>query len=91
MSAGPFWSERFSRRVWITDHATKRAAERNISMEILLDIVETGTLREKDAGHCWIWKAVPERNDNLLCVAALLADAVIVKTVMHYFEPEGIP
>jgi len=29
------------------------------------------------------------RDDNLLCVAALVADAVIVKTVMHHFDPEG--
>jgi hypothetical protein len=54
-----------------------------------LDVIETGVMRDKERGHCWIWKAVAGRDDNLLCVAALLADAVIVKTVMHRFDPEG--
>jgi len=89
MSAGPHWSVRFQRRVWLTDHAMTRAAERKIPVETLLNVIETGTLREKDHGHCWIWKAVEGRDDNLLCVAALLADAVIVKTVMQHFDPEG--
>ena len=89
MSAGPYWSGRFQRRVWLTDHALARAAEREIPVETLLDVIETGTLREKDKIQCWIWKAVEERDDNLLCVAVLLADAVIVKTVMHHFDPEG--
>jgi hypothetical protein len=89
VSEGPYWSERFGRRVWLTDHATTRAAERSIPVATLLDVIETGTMREKDKGHCWIWKAVEGRDDNLLCVAALLADALIVKTVMHHFDPEG--
>lgn len=89
MSDGPYWSARFKRRVWLTDHATTRAAERKIPLETLLDVIETGEMREKEHGHCWIWKAAAGRNDNLLCVAALLADAVIVKTVMHRFDPEG--
>ena len=55
---------------------------------VWLDVIETGTLRESGQGHCWIWKAVEGRDDNLLCVAALLADVLIVKTVMHRFAPE---
>ncbi len=89
MSNGPYWSARFNRRVWLTDHATARAAERNIPLETLLDVIETGTMREKEQGHYWIWKPVEGRNDNLLCVAVLVADAVIIKTVMHHFDPEG--
>ncbi len=73
LSAGPHWSERFQRRVWLTDHALARAAERKISVETLLDVIETSTLREREQGRCWIWKA----------------DALIVKTVMHHFDPEG--
>ncbi len=58
-------------------------------MDILLDVIETGIMREKELGHCWIWKNIAGRNDNVLCVAALVADAVIVKTVMNHFDPEG--
>ena len=89
MSGGPYWSARFQRRVWFTDHALARAAERNISVNMLLDVIETGTLREREGGHCWIWKMIEGRDDNLICVAALLAEALIVKTVMHHFEPEA--
>lgn len=28
--------------------------EHRIPIEVLLDIVETGTQLERDAGHCWI-------------------------------------
>lgn len=89
MSGGPYWSERFQRRVWLTDHALARSAERNIPVDMLLDVIETGTLRDQEGGHCWIWKAVEGRDDNLLCVAVLLAEAVIVKTVLHHFELEA--
>jgi len=43
VSAGPHWSERFQRRVWLTDHALARAAERKIQAETLLDVIETLT------------------------------------------------
>jgi hypothetical protein len=50
VSAGPHWSKRFQLRVWLTDHALARAAERKIPLETL---------------------------------------ALIAKTVMHHFDPEG--
>lgn len=90
MTTGPFWSERFQHQVWLTHHALTRAFQRNISLDLVLEIVETGTLLEREAGHCWIWKSVQARHDNLLCVAALLGNALIIKTVMHHFEPEGL-
>lgn len=89
MTTGPYWSERFQRQVWLTNHAFVRALERDIPVELLLEVIETGTLLEQQSGHCWIWKSVERRHDNLLCVAALLGNALIVKTVMHHFEPEG--
>lgn len=58
-------------------------------MDTLLDVIETGMPREHERGHCWIWKAVEGRDDNLLCMAALIAEALVIKTVMHHFEPEG--
>jgi hypothetical protein len=64
-------------------------AVRRTFIRWVLDVIETGTIRESGAGHCWIWKEVAGRDDNLLCVAALIANAVVVKTVMHHFDPEG--
>jgi len=89
MSNGPYWSVRFGCRVWLTDHALSRAAERRIPLDTLLELIETGTMRERESGHCWIWKDVAGRQDNLLCIAARLADALVVKTVMHHFDPEA--
>lgn len=54
-----------------------------------MEVIETGMTREKEQGHCWIWKSVAGRDDNLLCVAALVAEAMVVKTVMNHFDPEG--
>jgi hypothetical protein len=71
-----------------TTHARKRMAERTISESLLLDIIDTGTLKPKDAQRIWIFKGYPDRGDNLLCIAALLHTALIVKTVMQHFQPE---
>ena len=34
----------------------------------------------------WIFRSYPDRDDNLICAAAVLEDEVIIKTVMHHFE-----
>ncbi len=60
--------------------------ERNLTDELLWDLVETGTLMLKDSEHGWIFKEYPGREDNLICAAVLLGKAVIIKTVMHHFE-----
>lgn len=81
-------SLRFGRPVRLTDHARRRMTERDINDGLLLDIIETGRVKHKDDRRIWLFKHYPDRADNLLCVAALLADALIVKTVMHHFTPE---
>jgi len=61
--------------------------ERNISEADLLAVIDTGEARYKDATHLWVFKHFPGRADNLLCAVLVLEDAVVVKTVMHHFEP----
>jgi hypothetical protein len=80
-------SERFGRAIKLTDHANKRMVERDIDDSRILDIIETGQAKYKDDRHLWLFKGYPDRTDNLLCVAALLSSALIVKTVMHHFTP----
>jgi len=82
------FSRRFQRPVRITRHARQRMAERHMDDAVVLDVIETGTAKYKDAARLWLYKAVAGRADNLLCVAAVLEDALIVKTVMHHFEAE---
>lgn len=80
------FSQRFQLPVMVTAHARERMAAREMSEELLLDIIETGV--DKDAGgrHHWVYKHYPARSDNLLCVAAVIDNVFVVKTVMHHWE-----
>jgi hypothetical protein len=60
-------------------------AERNISESMLLEVIDFGDTRYRDASHLWAYKEFPERHDNLLCAVLVLEDHVVVKTVMHHF------
>jgi len=80
------FSERFGKSIVITDHARRRMASRAISEALLSDIIETGEVRNKDETRIWITKHYGDRADNLLCVAAALETALVIKTAMHYFS-----
>lgn len=57
-----------------------------MSETLLLDIIETGTLKQAGGPHYWLYKSFAERTDNLLCVAAVIDNVLVVKTVMHHWE-----
>ncbi len=80
-------SQRFQRTIVVTRHAQQRMEERGIDDARLLDLIDSGETRYKDATRLWIYKEYADRDDNLLCVAAvLLEDTLVVKTAMHRFE-----
>ncbi len=81
-------SRRFKLEVRLTFHAKERMKERDISESMILDLIDTGEIRNKDETHLWILKAYSDRNDNLICVAVVIEDVLVVKTVMHHFELE---
>ena len=83
------FSERFGKPVVITAHARERMAARGISDALLHDIIETGEVRYKDETRIWIAKQYADRADNMLCAAAMLDTALVVKTVMHHFSWES--
>lgn len=70
----------------VTRHARLRMAERNIDDALLLNVIDHGETKYRDATHLWAYKAFPERCDNLLCAVLVLEDAIVIKTVMHHFE-----
>ncbi len=70
----------------ISNHAKIRMVERDISEAMLLEVIDFGDARYKDATHLWAFKEFPERHDNLLCAVLVLEDCVVVKTVMHHFS-----
>ena len=80
------YSERFGKPIVITDHARGRMTARSISEDLLRDMIETGEVRHKDETRIWISKSYEDRTDNLLCVAAVLETALVIKTVMHRFS-----
>ncbi len=80
------FSQRFALAVVLTAHARERMVTRDMDETLLLDIIETGVDKDAGAGHHWIYKHYPERQDNLLCVAAVVDDVLVVKTVMHRWE-----
>ena len=80
------FSERFGKSIVITDHARGRMVSRAISEVLLRDLIETGEVRYKDEARIWIAKHYGDRTDNLLCAAAALETALVIKTVMHHFS-----
>ncbi len=81
-------SVRFGLPVVLTAHARLRMAERNVDAALVLEIIDTGTLKDAGNAHYWLYKPLPDRADNLLCVATVIDNAVVVKTIMHHWEPK---
>lgn len=57
-------SARFALPVVFTEHALRRMAERAISDALVLDIIDTGTVKPADETHLWIYKHLDERHDK---------------------------
>lgn len=71
----------------MTRHVRKRMMQRDIDEVRLLDLIDSGETRYKDSTRLWIYKAYADRDDNRLCVAAILGEGtLVVKTVMHHFH-----
>ena len=80
-------SARFGLPIVLTEHAKLRMAERDIDADLVVEIIDTGTLKNAGGSHYWLYKHLTERTDNLLCVAAVVDNVVVVKTIMHHWEP----
>ena len=80
-------STRFGLPVVLTEHARLRMAERSMDTALVLEIIDTGIFKDAGNGHCWLYKHFDDRADNLLCVAAVIENALVVKTIMHHWEP----
>jgi Domain of unknown function (DUF4258) len=76
------FSQRFQKNIQLTHHVRERMEKRDISIELLLELIETGNIRHKSESDLWIYRQYPDRADNLVCTAVVIGQAVIVKTVM---------
>lgn len=79
-------SKRFNKPIILTHHAIEQMAERQIDESTLQDLIDSGDVKYKDDQHLWIYKAYTEREDNLLCAAAIERNNLIIKTVMINWE-----
>ena len=82
-------STRFGRDVHVTRHARERMVQRDISDGVLHQLVECGEVRRKDELRIWIAASLPGRRDNMICVAAVIEERLVIKTVMHHFRWEA--
>lgn len=76
------FSQRFQKNIRLTHHVKARMEKRDISLELLLDLIETGDIRYKSESDLWIYRQYSERADNMVCTAVVVGQAMIVKTVM---------
>ena len=77
-----FCSERFGKKVWLTNHAIESMAKRKITLPELKKLIEYGEYSKTKATHGWIYYEFPERDDNMVCAAIVDEKAIIIKTVM---------
>lgn len=82
-------SARFGRTVVLTHHARTRMVEREVSVALLSEIIETGTAKWKDSTRLWLYLPSTDHGGALACVVAVLENVLVVKTVMVHFDPEA--
>ncbi|MCU0836358.1 MAG: DUF4258 domain-containing protein [Chromatiaceae bacterium] len=77
-----FESQRFGKKVWLTNHAIESMAKRKVTLAEVKRLIEEGEYRAKEGSHGWILHHFESRQDNLVCAAIAIGQAIIVKTVM---------
>jgi len=82
-------SKRFQMMVVLTEHAKARMEERDLSTAFILDIIDNGMQKSAGGSNYWLYKFFLDRQDNFLCVAAVVENVLVVKTVMHHWEPQS--
>ncbi|MEN8180179.1 MAG: DUF4258 domain-containing protein [Pseudomonadota bacterium] len=77
-----FYSEKYGKNVWLTNHAIESMAKRKITLPEVKILIESGDYREKNGAHGWIYYEFHGRDDNLVCASVVNEKAIIIKTIM---------
>jgi len=77
-----FYSPRFTKNVWLTNHAIEAMAKREVTLPEVKQLIEEGNTQYKDEKQGWVYFEFIHRNDNLVCAAIVNDQAVIIKTIM---------
>ncbi len=84
-----FHSKRFNKTVWVTNHAIESMMKRRVTLDEVKRVVEEGEYLLKEPPHGWIFLNLPSRSDNLICVAVVEKESIIIKTVMIDWKLRG--
>lgn len=70
----------------ITTHALQRMKERDITKELVLEVLESGTVKQKDEERFWVYKNIRSRTDNLICLAVKFerTDLIVITTLINW-------
>ena len=76
-------------RLILTAHARQRMSARDITLETVTEIVETGTVIEKERNsRFWVFKDFLGRNDNSICLSVALEQPnLVVVTALINWRP----
>lgn len=86
-----FFSPRFGKKVWLTNHAIESMAKRKVTLDEVKTLIEEGTYQTQTQSHGWIFRHFPDRADNLVCAAVVNDQTIIVKTVMIDWKQRDMP
>lgn len=84
-----FHSQRFDKKVWLTNHAIEAMAKRSIRLAEVKTLIELGVYDIKSPPHGWIFHHFCERSDNLVCAAVIDQEAIVIKTLMINWKQRG--
>lgn len=83
-----WYSQRFGKPVWLTKHARQRMLARQVTEELLVAVIEHGTILERDHQNVWIFQRTEDPLLGMVCAATVVGDALIIKTVMTHWRLE---
>lgn len=83
----------FSKRRYkliITDHARLRITSRNLTDDMVVEVVQTGKVKAKSVkDRYWIYKDILGRPDNSICLSVVIEEPnIIVVTALVNWRPE---
>lgn len=73
-------------KVVFTNHALQRMKERDISKELVLEILDSGQVKQKEEDKYWVYKNIHARTDNLICLAIKIekSDLIVITALINW-------
>jgi hypothetical protein len=73
----------------VTKHARERMASRAITLETLVDVIESGTaIKKTEESKFWVYKSISGRDDNTVCLSIAINEPnLVVITALVNWRP----